>query len=572
MNEVTSLQKKRAENIIWNSAGNYSFTPDFKAFDKDGNAELYWNCIIGAARKHYEYDKFLKLFRSLEQYEEVETYEGLVWLGLENALFLKERDSRPALTALREDYAAAVLKSLPLTEATMLYDYMAKAHFERVLNLPVSISRYDIKLLDELEFEPELTTDEIIERCNRLFTKWFLISTEEKPHRKFDISSLFGQKVKLKRQKDRKFRRFGRGFAELPENAFSDDGASSHSPEDELKTKLSAAELREFMESKFGEPILPPHKVNELERQVCSDGHNNCHILLTDGRIIKSKIQNGFEALQKEKEAAQIERNKQSFKNNYAQNMITISRLAAKIQNSVLLYLQPADTKSDAGELNGSLAWRALKLEDGRVFTRHEKADAGSLSVDILLDASTSQKKRQEIVSAQGYMIAEALTRCNIPCRVMSFCSMTGFTIMRVFRDYNKKGDNSKIFDYVSNGCNRDGLAIKLAHHLMNNTGYEHKVLIVLSDVKPNDVLKIQRQGKGADEEYENIAGLMDTAREVRRARADGIAVVCVFTGTDEDVASAKLVYGRDFTRIQSLDKLADAVGMLIQNQIKIIS
>ena len=63
----------------------------------------------------------------------------------------------------------------------------------------------------------------------------------------------------------------------------------------------------------------------------------------------------------------------------------------------------------------------------------------------------------------------------------------------------------------------------------------------------------------------------MDTALEVRRARADGIAVVCVFTGNDEDVPSAKMVYGRDFARIQSLDKFADTVGMLIQNQLKII-
>ena len=50
---------------------------------------------------------------------------------------------------------------------------------------------------------------------------------------------------------------------------------------------------------------------------------------------------------------------------------------------------------------------------------------------------------------------------------------------------------------------------------------------------------------------------------------SDGIAVVCIFTGDDEDVPSAKLVYGKDFVRIQSFDRLADAVGRLIQNQIK---
>ena len=195
----------------------------------------------------------------------------------------------------------------------------------------------------------------------------------------------------------------------------------------------------------------------------------------------------------------------------------------------------------------------------------------GDLSVDILLDASTSQKSRQEIVSSQGYMIAESLTRCGIPCRVMSFCSMTGYTILRIFRDYNEPGANSNIFEYVSNGCNRDGLAIRAARYLISRERYEHRILIVLSDVKPNDVCKIRGKGEGELIPYEANAGVTDTAYEVRKARAEGISVICVFTGVDEDIPSAKLVYGRDFARIQSVDLLADTVGILLQNQIRSI-
>ncbi len=146
---------------------------------------------------------------------------------------------------------------------------------------------------------------------------------------------------------------------------------------------------------------------------------------------------------------------------------------------------------------------------------------------------------------------------------------MTGYTIVRIFRDYDKPRDNQRIFEYVSNGCNRDGLAISAAHYLMNGTPYNHKLLIVLSDVKPNDVVKLSSRNGGEPQPYEQAAGITDTAMEVRRARADGISVVCVFTGDDEDLPAAKLVYGRDFARIQSLDMLADTVGKLIQNQIK---
>ena len=184
-------------------------------------------------------------------------------------------------------------------------------------------------------------------------------------------------------------------------------------------------------------------------------------------------------------------------------------------------------------------------------------------------DASTSQKNRQEIVSNQGFVIAESLDRCNIPCRVMSFCSMTGYTILRIFRDYRERGANDRIFEYVSNGCNRDGLGIRMAHHLMLKQSCDHKILIVLSDAKPNDVVRMRQKESDEFVNYELQQGIRDTAFEVRSARADGIAVICVFTGDDEDVPSAKLIYGRDFARIQSLDKLADTVGMLLQNQIK---
>ena len=33
--QISDLQRKRAVNIIWNSAEDYGFTPDFKAYDAD---------------------------------------------------------------------------------------------------------------------------------------------------------------------------------------------------------------------------------------------------------------------------------------------------------------------------------------------------------------------------------------------------------------------------------------------------------------------------------------------------------------------------------------------------------
>lgn len=570
MGDISKLQVKRAENMIWNAAGNYSFRPDFKAFNADGQAELYWNCIIGAARRHYEYAKLADLFKALDQYEDGDTYEGLLWLGLENALYQKELPERPVLKELRAEYAKALTRQLGYVEDDRFYDAMALAHFQRAIGEEPRLSKYDINLLDQLEFSPDMDTDAIVAASQELFKRWFQITAQLRKKERRLHPTLFGKK-KGRLSGSKRYRHFGAGFADHPDNVYGGENTGGKREEQELRTKLSIVELREFMESKFGEPLYQQSRMMEVERNLCTGNHSGCHLLFTRGEVVKSKIRNGFEALQKEREAVQIEKNRRSFYDNLPRNMTAIAKLTGKIQNSVLLHLEPTDVRANSGLLNGGLVWRATHLDDDKVFVRREQGDKGNLSVDILLDASTSQKRRQELVSCQGYMIAESLSRCGIPCRVMSFCSMTGFTIMRIFRDYGEWNQNDRIFDFVSNGCNRDGLAIRAAHHLINETCYEHKVLIVLSDVKPNDVMKIRSRDGSELAAYEYEAGLIDTALEVRRARADGIAVVCVFTGNDEDVSSAKMVYGRDFARIQSLDKFADTVGMLIQNQLKII-
>ncbi len=567
MDEVSELQKKRAVNIIWNAARDHDFSPDFKAYDKNAQADLYWNTIIGAVRRHYDYPQLEKVFLSFQQYEDSDIYEGLLWLGLENCVYGREVADRPVLNYLRKNYAQRFVAEYKAPDDLHLYDALAYAHYSRVLGREVKIDKYSVKLLDELEFPPEISTEEIIARTQKLFERWFQIRTEEK-RKEHKIPLPPGLRNKKSNAVVR-YRKFGIGFADHPENVYGGSATAQKQDIHAPLTKMTEAELRQFMTTKYGKPIFTSQKMTELERNLCSGNHSECHLHFTKGESVKGKIQNGFEALQKTKEAVQIQKNRDFYQANLAQNRTSIAKLTAKIQNSILLHLQPAPIKSNSGRINGGTVWRALYLNDDKVFIKNEQDNMEDLSVDILLDASTSQKHRQETVSSQGYMIAESLTRCGIPCRVMSFCSMTGYTILRIYRDYNETKCNDRIFEYVSNGCNRDGLAIRAARYLLNQERYEHRILIVLSDVKPNDICKIHGKGDNELISYESQAGITDTAYEVRKARAEGISVICVFTGVDEDVASAKQVYGRDFARIQSMDKLADTVGMLIQNQIR---
>lgn len=505
MPEISEAQQKRAENLIWNAAGNYNFRPDFKAYKEGGYADLYWNIIIGAARKYYDYPQFEELFKTID-----EECENMFWLALEKLIYPRESKERPVLEMIRETYDS------PLT----LHEGM--------------------------------TTEEIVAKAKDFFRLYGMTGRERKKHR------LPG----AKKHHASNFHSFMQGsLLWHPKDAYG--SADGQDPLGDLATRMTEEELRLFMESKYGKPLFNPRQTAELEQELCRGNHRNCHLLFTDGdRIEIAKIQNGFEALSREREADQVAQNRRTYSQHLRENRTAISKLAGNIQNSVLLHLEPSPVKSETGALRGGLVWRADRLNDGRVFTQNEQDNIGGICVDILLDASTSQTNRLETISAQAYIIAEALKKTGIKCRVMSFCSMTGYTILRVFNR------NDDIFEYVSNGCNRDGLAIRAAAKLMSMEEAEHKMLIILSDVKPNDVIRIPSDGEEPIA-YEKKAGLYDTAFEVRRARAEGISVICIFTGDDDDLPSAALVYGRDFVRIKSFSSLADTVGKLIRNQIK---
>ena len=148
-----------------------------------------------------------------------------------------------------------------------------------------------------------------------------------------------------------------------------------------------------------------------------------------------------------------------------------------------------------------------------------------------------------------------------------AFCSLSGYTVLTRFRDYEETDRNEYIFHYFTTGCNRDGLAVRALGHELESAPFDHRLVIILSDCKPNDVIKVSRDGQFLD--YAAQTGILNTAREVRRITRTGAAVICVFTGDDEDLPAARTIYGRNFTRIRHLDQFADTVGSLIQNQIR---
>ena len=517
---ITDLQKRRADNIIWNCASDYSFAPDFKAYDSNGEVDIYWNILYGSARRHYEYEKLEKFFAMLDKYKNSAVYESVFWNAMEPLLYRKEVRSRPVLEKIR----------------------------------PVPSE-------SELKFDSEMTTDEIIDTARQFF---------------YEHYGLYGNGKKRLKYRFPHFRRLSvdtflqRGRIVIHDKDLYRGDTVSWNGDYSLSTKLNVPELREFLETKFGRSIYPIERVIQLEKQLCSGNHRFTHLFYTKGEVVELHgVYSTFEMHQRKRQAELIANNHAYYKKNLLRNRLLISKLSTSIMNSVLMHMQPAQIKANSGKINPSLAWRAARLNDEKVFSKTENENAGDMSVDILLDASHSQVTRAHKISSQAYIISEALSKCRIPCRVMSFSSMSGFTVMRMFNDYVSDSDNSSIFNYFAEGCNRDGLAIRAAGNLISQTPYEHKMLIVLSDVKPLDIAKIRKDEQDIGNTYDGIRALTDTAHEVRRLRADGVSVICIFTGEDVDLSSAKMVYGQDFVRIRDFSLFADTVGKLIIGQMK---
>mgnify|MGYP000380043123 CR=1 FL=1 len=92
-------------NIIWNASGDYSLNPELKAFDENGKANLYWNYIIGALYKHYDYELLDDFFATLKYDSDYIFYKKIFLLGVERCIFYKDKKERPALVSLRNNFA-----------------------------------------------------------------------------------------------------------------------------------------------------------------------------------------------------------------------------------------------------------------------------------------------------------------------------------------------------------------------------------------------------------------------------------------------------------------------------------
>ena len=103
---------RRARNYIWNAAGRYDFEPPYLAFYPTGEADMYFNMVIGLAVKWFDMSRLLNFFDSYASSGSADEYDELLWLGIENCVYEKEIGERPVLKDLRQMRAADFFRML----------------------------------------------------------------------------------------------------------------------------------------------------------------------------------------------------------------------------------------------------------------------------------------------------------------------------------------------------------------------------------------------------------------------------------------------------------------------------
>lgn len=593
-------EQRRALNMIWTAAEDYSFRPVFMAFDRDGRADIYLNSIIGWAHKYYGDGELDDLARSFEGTALEELYDTVYWLCMEGCVCERESRERPAALELRRGYAGRIMAEEEKSLEKDMASTLRNAHFGKVLGIKRVLLPWEQKLLQAMELEGNPTEHEIGEKIRFILREYFHFNAKQ-GIRENKKRVGFNPHIPFLKKRTVRYMVTRLDLEDMEQDTI-EDGNQDQQVDKSREEKGGQGDqdahgrqgwlgnflgglweagrqewTREYIELCFGKSLYNERKLRRIEALLCTGNHQDCHLYFTKGVFapradsIKPADWMAEESLRRQNAALKQEKkNRDYYDARRDMHRNCILRMKDQIANTLLIEQDPEQVVSRMGRLDGTRVWRNYYLEDNRVFVRELKIDVSPFSVDIMLDCSASQLHRQEIIASQGYIIAESLRLCQVPVQVYSFCSFYGYTVFNLFREYNDRQPGQEIFRYAACGWNRDGLALRGAGYLMEQSPCPHRILIVLTDASPNDDKKMPAKGAGFKKtEYESEAGIRDAADEVRKLKKKGVRVIGVFYGLDQELEGARKIYGSSFARIKDARQLADTVGSLIREEVK---
>ena len=575
-----TAEQRRAANQVWAAAGSYGCEPLFLARNTDGTIDFYMNCIVGLVHKYYGDSLVQSLFDLWEGDIRQSQLDDLTWLYLENAAYLLELPRRPVLSELRRahaDYFFGIQYKLSRQEwmAKNQLVYTMQAARWRIVQgrHPPVMTPYESGLAVALAPQTPPAPEALKTALLKVFAdaKLFdgIVHKKAALHLHLDglLASLATKTLPTQMIKtDRVTVEHSNSVDAAGTGGLTADKRLAH-----ITLKQNAAEDRAYIESCFGRSLYPPERLHKAEQELCTGNHLGCHLWFAAGVPSPEQAPNPEAKHLAEQAQLQAERNRTYYAKNRELHRSVVLRLTEQIRNCILVHQQPNARIARSGNLDPARVWRAPLLDDARVFRCAEEENQPSFTVDLLLDASASRLHCQEVIAAQGSILAESLSVCGIPVRVSCFSSLRGYTVLRVLKGFRDK-ILQNINQYFASGWNRDGLALRAAGDLVafDPGPAPRHLLILLTDASPNDSRRIPPSSENPlGHDYGGAVGVDDAAAEVRALRRNGLRVSAVFMGEDSSSHDAERIYGKNLARIRGMDQLARAAGRLIQNEIR---
>ncbi|WP_308593811.1 cobaltochelatase CobT-related protein [Marvinbryantia sp.] len=569
--------ENRIKNMMWTVSGDYSLKvkPDVEAFAKNKYIALYDAIKQGAFARYFDAD-------ALGTYLLKKRYYGAEEVPLMSiAQLCADAASYPAISAERPGVRQVRKKAF---EAMLEHEFhrMNQSFAGRVkisyIRDFLNGRRRDEKRVQDVkdalyELEHVSDTMEIIRKIDWIYNHFIDKGFERKHGDLAHVLSVELEEIVQDGWQDfldedtyeavmeQFLENVNRQVTSLEELQEEQEKKAGNGRKIVVLDEKAIARMHSYMELNFGRSYLNEAQQERLNRRLCTGAHTDCSLYYTDG-ILENPVLVNAQYVNAKKQA---DRNRLLLHNSASVVRHNIDVMTASLKRALTLRAEKDIIPSEFGRVVPGRLWRIGRTEGGRLFDREIRQNNSEYVVDVLIDASGSQRDRQSQVALQAYIISRALSNVNIPHRVMGFCTFWDYTVMQRYREYDAPAkEDERIFSYTTSANNRDGLAIRAAADSLMQREEENKILIILSDGRPNDVI-VNRPNSRNPRIYCGDYAVQDTALEVRRLRNAGIYVLGVFAGKEKDLAAEKKIFGKDFAYIRDIRNFSAVVSRYLQ-------
>lgn len=572
--------ENRLRNLCWTVSGDYGLNLklDTISYTKSVYVSLYDAVKQGAFSKYFDRDAFgLYLMKKLYYGAEEASLTSLAQLCVDSAVYRKISRERPGILEIRKKAFEDLMEyDFTRLAASFIGQIRLSVMQEAVLG-PRSMQSRIRKAADMLEKLWDTTdTMAVIRTVDILYNRLVDPHFEERHGSLETVLSVTMEELKEFRWQD---------F--LEEEAYEEDfdrclsqvtNAATQFEDQEVqaeeKKRLrarrvlvdqeAADKMYSYIELNYGRSYLSKTEQERVNRSLCRGAHADCSLYFTDG-ILSGMVKKNYQSEYARRARSE---NLKAYGHCMRVSRRNIEHLSDTLRRALTARSEREVLRSEFGRIVPAKLWKVGRSRDKKLFERELRKDSSDFAVYVLIDASGSQKRRQSQVALQGYIISEALSIVEIPHQVMGFCTFWDYTVMQRYRDYDDPREaNQRIFEFYASSNNRDGLAVRAAADSLMNRPEEHKVLIVLSDGRPNDII-VNRPGSRNPMPYSGDYAVRDTAAEVRKVRAMGISVLGVFAGEEQDLQAERRIFGRDFAYIRDIMNFSGVVGRYLRRQL----